>query len=330
MVDNSPLLVTGCAGFIGFHLCQRLLREGRTVHGVDSLNDYYDPQLKQDRLKQLLEAGIFFQKLDLSNKEATQALFDGAAYKRVVHLAAQAGVRYSKTNPHAYIAANLEGFLNILEGCRHNGIEHLIYASSSSVYGANRKLPFSTKDSTDIPVSLYGATKKANEMMAHSYAWMYGVPTTGLRFFTVYGPWGRPDMALYLFASAILENRPIELFNYGKMQRDFTYVDDIVEGIVRLLPKHPEAGELQAPAHVFNIGNNNPVELGQFLRIIEDAIGKKAEVQLMPLQAGDVVATYADIAELEAYVGFRPDTPLEQGIQRSLSWYQNYRRLRGV
>jgi UDP-glucuronate 4-epimerase len=329
-MSKSPLLVTGCAGFIGFHVCQRLLRERVPVVGVDNFSDYYDPQLKRDRLSQLLDQGLVFQTLDLSHKEATEQLFDQHKFGRVVHLAAQAGVRHSKTHPHAYTSANLEGFLNILEGCRHHQMEHLVYASSSSVYGANQKLPFSTRDKVDRPVSLYGATKKANELMAHSYAWMYGLPTTGLRFFTVYGPWGRPDMALYLFARAILEDQPIELFNYGKMQRDFTYIDDVVEGIVRLLPKPPKAAEQQAPAQIFNIGNHSPVELGEFLRVIEENLGKKAQVQLSPLQSGDVVATYADIADLEAYAGFRPDTPLERGIQQSISWYLDYRRRRGL
>ena len=330
MMDQQNLLVTGCAGFIGFHLCQRLLREGQTVVGVDNLNDYYDPQLKSDRLKLLLDLGLKFEKLDLSESPTVRGLFDRYPFNRVVHLAAQAGVRYSKTNPHAYTAANIEGFLNMLEACRHNTIEHLIYASSSSVYGANQDLPFSIRDKADRPVSLYGATKKANELMAHSYSWMYRVPTTGLRFFTVYGPWGRPDMALYLFANAILEGRPIELFNFGKMKRDFTYVDDIVEGIIRLIPKSPEPEAESAPARIYNIGNNNPVDLGDFVQIIEESLGKKATIELKPLQSGDVVATYADVSELEDFVGFRPDTPLRQGIQRAIAWYLEYRQQRGL
>ena len=328
MPHLNPLLVTGCAGFIGFHLCQRLLQEGNPVVGVDSLNDYYDPQLKRDRLALLEQAGLQFHHLDLSESAPTSVLFAEHRFQRVVHLAAQAGVRYSKTHPHKYSASNLEAFLNILEGCRACQVEHLIYASSSSVYGANRKMPFSAGDRTDRPVSLYGATKKANEVMAHSYSWMYGIPVTGLRFFTVYGPWGRPDMALYVFAKAILENRPIEIFNHGNMMRDFTYVDDVVEGIVRLLIKPPQATQEEAPYNIFNIGNNHPIGLLDFVHIIEETLGKKAEVQLKPLESGEVVSTYADIAELEAYVGFRPDTPLEKGIQQSLSWYLDYRKHR--
>lgn len=327
----SSILLTGVAGFIGSHLCKRLIREGYHVVGVDSLNDYYDVQLKKDRLEQLLPLGLEFVQMDLSLREPTQDVFSKCAYSAVIHLAAQAGVRYSKTNPHAYTAANLEGFLNILEGCRHHSVPHLLYASSSSVYGSNRELPFSTRDVTETPVSLYGATKKANELMAHSYAWMYGVPTTGLRFFTVYGPWGRPDMALYLFASAILDNRPLQLFNHGKMRRDFTYVDDVVEALVRLIPKPPQGEHGKAaPAQVFNIGNHSPVELTEFLGLIEDALGKKAEVEYLPMQDGDVVATYADVADLERYVGFRPDTPMQLGVQRSLSWYVEYRKKRGL
>lgn len=324
------VLVTGCAGFIGFHLCQRLLDQGLEVHGVDSLNDYYDVQLKKDRLSLIQEKGLRFQQLDLADPTPTEKLFQDQKYDCVVHLAAQAGVRYSTTNPRAYSSANLEGFLNILEGCRHQQVRHLIYASSSSVYGANQKLPFSTQDKADRPVSLYGATKRANELMAHSYSWMYGLATTGLRFFTVYGPWGRPDMALYIFARQILEGQPIQLFNYGKMRRDFTYVDDVVEGLTRLLNRPPSGGTQQAPAHVFNIGNHNPVKLRHFVRLIEQNLGKEARIELKPLQPGDVVETYADTTDLEKYVGFRPNTSLEMGIQRAMEWYLEYRRCRGL
>lgn len=327
----KPVLLTGVAGFIGYHLAQRLLNQGVTVIGVDCLSDYYDPQLKRDRLELLLAQGLEFRKLDLSVNQDTQNLFREFGFEQVIHLAAQAGVRYSKTNPHAYTSSNIEGFLNILEGCRSVGSRHLLYASSSSVYGSNRKLPFSTQDLSDTPVSLYGATKKANELMAHSYAWMYGLPCTGLRFFTVYGPWGRPDMALYLFASAILEDRPLSLFNHGKMMRDFTYVDDVVESLVRLLPSPPsgQPGEV-APVQVLNVGNHSPVQLREFLRLIEEKLGKTAQVELLPMQSGDVEATYAEVSELQAQVDFRPDTALAEGIDRSLSWYLDYRRKRGI
>lgn len=298
--------------------------------GVDNLNEYYDVQLKRDRLAQLQEAGLECVHFDLADRHKSAEFFAQRAFSRVVHLAAQAGVRYSKTHPHAYTSSNLEGFLNILEGCRHQEVGHLIYASSSSVYGANQKLPFSTNDKADRPVSLYGATKRANELMAHSYSWMYQLPTTGLRFFTVYGPWGRPDMALYIFAKAILEERPIELFNFGKMRRDFTYVDDIVEGVVRLLDRPPVTAEQEAPANLFNIGNHSPVDLTFFVQLIEKNLGKKAVIELKALQTGDVVETFADTSDLEAYVGFRPDTPLERGIQRSMEWYLDYRRQRGM
>jgi len=327
-MGTEPILVTGCAGFIGFHLGQRLLQEGQRVLGVDSLNDYYDPQLKRDRLTQLLDRGLLFEHCDLSQPAAARELFARNRFLQVVHLAAQAGVRYSKINPHAYTAANIEGFLTVLEGCRHGGVEHLIYASSSSVYGANQELPFSTRQMTEQPVSLYGATKKANELMAHSYAWMYGLPSTGLRFFTVYGPWGRPDMAPYLFASAILEDRPIQLFNHGKMRRDFTYVNDVVESIVRLLPLAPKGDENRAPARVCNVGSHSPVDLEDFLRHIESRLGKKAQVELLPLQSGDVLATYADVQDLEALVNFRPSTPLSAGIDRDMTWYLAYRQSR--
>jgi len=327
----TPILLTGVAGFIGYHLAQRLLNDGFSVVGVDCLSDYYDPQLKRDRLDLLLAQGMEFRKLDLSHRHDTQDLFREFGFEQVIHLAAQAGVRYSLTNPHAYTSSNIEGFLNVLEGCRSVSSHHLLYASSSSVYGSNRKLPFSTQDLSDTPVSLYGATKKANELMAHSYAWMYGLPCTGLRFFTVYGPWGRPDMALYLFASAILEDRPLSLFNHGKMMRDFTYVDDVVESLVRLLTAPPQSKlDEVAPAQVLNVGNHSPVELREFLRLIEDKLGKKARVELLPMQSGDVEATYAEVSELQAKVDFRPDTDLDQGIDRSLTWYLDYRRKRGI
>jgi len=328
-MNSTPLLVTGAAGFIGFHLCKRLLEQGFSVVGLDNLNDYYDPMLKRDRLELLLSSGLEFHALDLCQEAELKRLFDKHRFERVVHLAAQAGVRYSKTNPQAYIASNLQGYLNILECCRHFAVQHLIYASSSSVYGLNTQMPLSTQLTTDTPVSLYGATKKANELMAHSYAWMYGIPCTGLRFFTVYGPWGRPDMALYVFAQAILEGRPVQLFNQGEMIRDFTYVDDVVESIVRLLPRAPEGlSGKSAPAEVFNVGNHSPVSLRQFLGWIEAALGREARVELAPLQAGDVIQTFAEVQELEDFLGFRPATPTEEGIRRSLEWYLEYRSQR--
>lgn len=332
------VLVTGAAGFIGFHTSQRLLARGDEVLGIDNLNDYYDPKLKEDRLAQLTPHDCFhFTKIDVADREGMANYFAEQRPQRVIHLAAQAGVRYSLTNPHAYIEANLNGFTNILEGCRHNEVEHLVYASSSSVYGANRKLPFSVEDDVDHPVSLYAATKKANELMAHTYSHLYQLPTTGLRFFTVYGPWGRPDMALFLFTRAILERRPIDVFNYGKMQRDFTFVDDIVEGVIRVLDHIPQPSpelalterrlspaESAAPYTVYNIGNNNPVELLYFIETIEKALGIPAEKNLLPLQPGDVPATFADVDALMRDVGFKPDTPIEHGIQRFVDWYRAY------
>lgn len=332
------VLVTGAAGFIGYHTSLRLLARGDEVLGIDNLNDYYDPKLKEDRLTQLTPHDRFhFTKIDVADREGMANYFAEQRPQRVIHLAAQAGVRYSLTNPHAYIEANLNGFTNILEGCRHNGVEHLVYASSSSVYGANRKLPFSVEDDVDHPVSLYAATKKANELMAHTYSHLYQLPTTGLRFFTVYGPWGRPDMALFLFTRAILEHQPIDVFNYGKMQRDFTFIDDIVEGVVRVLDHVPQAtpelamlerrlspAESAAPYTVYNIGNNNPVELLYFIETIEKALGITAEKNLLPLQPGDVPATFADVDALMRDVGFKPATPIEQGIQRFVEWYRAY------
>jgi UDP-glucuronate 4-epimerase len=332
----KPILVTGVAGFIGFHLCQRLLARGEKIIGIDNLNDYYDVNLKLARLTQLKEnPGFQFYQLDLSDRQGMADLFAQFQPDRVVNLAAQAGVRYSLTNPHAYVDSNLVGFTNILEGCRHHNIKHLVFASSSSVYGKNTKMPFSVRDNVDSPISLYAATKKANELMAHTYSYLYGLPTTGLRFFTVYGPWGRPDMALFIFAKAILAGKPIPVFNYGKMKRDFTYIDDIITGVVRVLDRIPannftesqenqNPGEKEVPYKIYNIGNNQPVELLRFIEILEDCLGKKAQKEFLPMQPGDVSATYADIEELEADVGFRPSTPLEVGIPKFVSWYRKY------
>jgi len=330
------VLVTGAAGFIGMHVAKRLLQRGDEVVGVDNLNDYYDVKLKQDRLEQLAGFDKFrFVKLDIADRDIMAELFAREGFQRVVNLAAQPGVRYSLKNPHAYIGSNIVGFTNILEGCRHNRVEHLVYASSSSVYGANTAMPFSVHQNVDHPVSLYAATKKANELMAHTYSHLYNLPTTGLRFFTVYGPWGRPDMSPSLFASAILEGRPIDVFNNGKMQRDFTYIDDIVEGVIRVLdhtatpdPKfdtaHPDAGTSYAPYRLFNIGNHEPVELMAFIETIENAVGKKAVKNMLPMQAGDVVATYADVDDLRQAVGFEPKTPLKEGIAKFVAWYKGY------
>jgi len=329
-------LVTGAAGFIGFHVAKRLLSEGSEVVGLDNLNDYYEVQLKYDRLKQLeAEAGFRFVKLDLENREGMAALFKEGAFERVIHLAAQAGVRYSITNPHAYVDANLIGFMNILEGCRHSHVPHLAYASSSSVYGANTRMPFSVHHNVDHPVSLYAATKKANELMAHTYAHLYRLPTTGLRFFTVYGPWGRPDMALFIFTKAILAGKPIDVYNFGRMRRDFTYVDDIVEGVLRVTERipgsnpewtgeAPDPASSQAPYVLYNIGNNQPVELLTLIETIEDALGKKALKNMMPIQAGDVPETYADVDALIADVGFKPETTIQDGVRRFVSWYRAY------
>jgi len=336
MVQQQNILVTGAAGFIGFHLTQRLLERGDTVVGLDNLNDYYDVQLKRDRLSQLTPHERFeFCELELADRPAIELLFQQRRFDKVVNLAAQAGVRYSLQNPHAYVDSNLVGFVNILEGCRHSGVQHLVYASSSSVYGANTLMPFSVHHNVDHPVSLYAATKKANELMAHTYSHLYELPTTGLRFFTVYGPWGRPDMALFLFTRAILADEPINVFNEGKMRRDFTYIDDIVEGVVRVtdnVPQpnpswsgdQPEPGTSRAPYKIYNIGNNSPVELQHFISTIEQAVGKTAQKNLMPLQPGDVPATYADVDDLMRDVGFRPATPIEEGVQRFITWYRDY------
>lgn len=322
------ILVTGAAGFIGAATVLRLLERGDSVVGLDNLNDYYDPALKQARLDRLaLHAGFRFVDLDLANRDGMAKLFAAEQFDRVVHLGAQAGVRYSLQNPHAYVDSNLVGFVNVLEGCRHNGVQHLVYASSSSVYGGNTKMPFSEADNVDHPVSLYAATKKANELMAHSYSHLYGLATTGLRFFTVYGPWGRPDMAPILFTKAILGGEPIKVFNHGKMLRDFTYIDDIVEGVLRVLDKVATPVDSSAPYRVFNIGNNQPVPLLDFIACLESALGVQAQKILLPMQDGDVPATYADTQALAAWVGFAPFTPLEQGVRSFVDWYRGYYRV---
>jgi len=330
------ILVTGAAGFIGFHLCRRLLARGDAVLGLDNLNSYYDVSLKQARLAQLQpHPGFSFVQADLADRPAMEQLFSVEQFDIVIHLAAQAGVRYSLENPHAYVDSNLTGFMNILEGCRHTGVKHLVFASSSSVYGANTAIPFSIHQNVDHPISLYAATKKANELMAHSYASLFNLPVTGFRLFTVYGPWGRPDMAYFSFTRAILEGRPINIFNRGRMQRDFTYVDDIVEGIVRIAEKpaeknptwsgtQPDPGTSFAPYRIYNIGNNKPVELLQFIEILEQQLGITAQKNFLPMQAGDVPATFADIDELAAATGFRPATSLEDGIARFVAWFRSY------
>lgn len=332
----SKILVTGGAGFIGFHLTKKLLSQGQEVIGIDNLNDYYEVALKEARLSELEPHKNFqFYKLDLSDRPGMADLFERIKPKKVVHLAAQAGVRYSLTNPHAYVDSNLVGFVNIIEGCRHNNVQHLVFASSSSVYGDNTKMPFSVNDNVDHPISLYAATKKANELMAHTYSHLYSLPTTGLRFFTVYGPWGRPDMAYFSFTKAILSVQPIKVFNQGRMRRDFTYIDDIVEGIIRVLDRIPQPnpeyssdsgspGSSAAPYKIYNIGNNQPVELLRFIEVLEDCLGVKAQKQMLPMQPGDVTATYADIEELSQDVGFKPSTPIEVGISRFVDWYRSY------
>lgn len=332
----GKVLVTGAAGFIGYHLCQHLLAGGESVVGLDNLNSYYDVNLKQARLEQLLPNPRFeFVKLDLADRQGMAELFAQQQPDRVVHLAAQAGVRYSLKNPHAYVDSNLVGFTNILEGCRHGQVKHLVFASSSSVYGANTKMPFSVSDSVDHPVSLYAATKKANELMAHAYSHLYGLPATGLRFFTVYGPWGRPDMAYFKFTKAILAGEPIQVFNHGQMKRDFTYIDDVVTGVVRVLDRiaeanptwsgeAPDPGTSYAPYKIYNIGNNQPIELLHFIQVLEESLGIKAQKQMLPLQPGDVLVTYADTEDLERDVGFRPSTSIEIGIGRFVDWYRSF------
>ena len=330
------ILVTGAAGFIGFHTSNKLLARGDTVVGLDNLNDYYDVNLKKARLA-LLEAqpGFTFAKIDLQDREAVAAVFAQHRFDAVINLAAQAGVRYSLENPHAYIDSNVVGFTNILECCRHHNTGHLVYASSSSVYGINSSMPFSVHDNVDHPISLYAASKKANELMAHTYSHLFGLPTTGLRFFTVYGPWGRPDMALFLFTKAIMAGEPIKVFNHGQMQRDFTYVDDIVEGVVRVMDQpaaanpewdsaDPDPGTSSAPYRLYNIGNNSPVMLLDYIAAFENALGKKAEMEMLPMQPGDVAATCADIDALEQAVGYRPNTKIEEGVNNFIAWYLNY------
>lgn len=332
---KKSILVTGAAGFIGFHLSKRLLSEGYNVTGLDNLNDYYDVNLKKARLNILIsKPGFSFVKANLTDKQKIDELFR-KRFDYVVHLAAQAGVRYSLQNPYAYLDSNLHGFLNILEACRHQRPEHLVFASTSSVYGANTKQPFSVHDNVDHPISLYAATKKANELMAHTYAALYNIPTTGLRFFTVYGPWGRPDMALFLFTKAILEGRPIDVYNFGRMKRDFTYVDDIVEGMVKLLLRIPQPDKTWsgmrpdpatsfAPYRLYNIGNNNPVELMRFIEVLEEKLGRKAEKNFLPIQDGDVPETYADVSDLMRDTGFKPATSIEEGIGKFVDWYKSY------
>jgi UDP-glucuronate 4-epimerase len=337
-MSQSTVLVTGAAGFIGFALARRLLEGGRAVVGIDSINDYYDPALKEARLAVLRQFHNFiFHKLDLADRKKTETIFRDGDFGPVVHLAAQAGVRYSLQNPHAYLDANLSGFLNVLEGCRHRRSEHLVFASSSSVYGANTRMPYSVHDNVDHPISLYAATKKANELMAHAYSHLYNLPTTGLRFFTVYGPWGRPDMAMFIFAKAIAQGQPIQLFNYGRMRRDFTYVDDVTEAIERVIAlvptksDRPPTGECDpatsaAPWRIYNIGNNRTVEVSRVVELIEQEFGRNAKVELLPMQPGDVPETCADVDDLMRDVGFRPSTTIEQGVRNFIAWYRDYHR----
>jgi UDP-glucuronate 4-epimerase len=336
----SKVLVTGVAGFIGYHLTKRLIKSGIEVVGIDNMNAYYEVTLKESRLNDLKTLpGFRFEAMDLQDKKALDALFSASSFDYVVNLAAQAGVRYSIENPYAYLDSNIHGFLNVLEACRNNAIKHLVYASSSSVYGANKKSPFSTRDNVDHPLALYAASKKANELMAHTYSNLYQIPTTGLRFFTVYGPYGRPDMALFIFTKAILEGKPIDVYNHGKMKRDFTFVDDIVEGIVRLLPTipkaqtdwdafHPDPSYSFAPYRIYNIGNNKPVELLHFIEVLENKLGKKAVKNFLPLQPGDVPETFADVDDLMNDVGFKPSTSIEEGIGKFVDWYVEYYKVK--
>jgi UDP-glucuronate 4-epimerase len=338
-LKNKNILVTGAAGFIGFYLCRRLLDEGHSVVGIDNMNNYYAVKLKLDRLALLQKYSNFtFFKQDISDLQAVEQIFaetGGTPFDAVINLAAQAGVRYSLKNPHSYIKSNIVGFTNILECCRHNKVKHLVFASSSSIYGMNEKVPFSVSDNVDHPVSLYAASKKANELMAHTYAHLYDLPCTGLRFFTVYGPWGRPDMAYFSFTKDIMEGKPIDVYNFGKMKRDFTYIGDIIEGVVRIMDKipvsnpkwngkNPDPGSSYAPYKLYNIGNNNPVELIKFIEVLENSLGKKAQKNMLPMQPGDVPITYADVDDLMKDVGFKPSTPLEEGIQKFVEWYEDY------
>lgn len=333
---NQPILVTGAAGFIGFHVARKLLSLGHRVVGADNMSPYYDPALKEARLSEVAKSGDFeFVRIDLADRDKTSSLFRKYRFAYVIHLAAQAGVRHSIAHPEAYVDANLQGFANVLEGCRHNGCKHLIFASSSSVYGANTRLPFRVSDNVDHPISMYAASKKANELMAHAYAHLFKLPVTGLRFFTVYGPWGRPDMAMWIFTQSILAGAPIKLFNHGKMQRDFTYIDDVVEAVVRLIARpaapdpgwsghDPDPATSSAPYRIYNIGNNRPVELLQVVAELEKCLGEKAKSELMPMQPGDVPATYADVDDLMRDVGFKPSTPIEIGIRNFVDWYRRY------
>jgi UDP-glucuronate 4-epimerase len=329
-MSNQPILVTGAAGFIGFYVARHLIAEGHAVVGLDNLNAYYDPALKQSRLEILLgQKGFEFVKADLADRKTMQALFAQHGFVTVIHLAAQAGVRYSIDHPHAYVEANLEGFTNVLEGCRHNACRHLIYASSSSVYGANKKMPFSVADKTDRPISLYAATKKANELMAYCYSHLYRLPVTGLRFFTVYGPWMRPDMAVYLFARAIVEGKPIKLFNHGKMRRDFTYIEDVCRAVTSLVDRVP-AGDValgSPPAKIYNVGNSHPEQLMHVVALLEKELGRKAITEMLPMQPGDVTETYADVGELTSDAGFSPSTSIEDGIAGFAAWYRSYHKI---
>ncbi len=339
MTEMKKILITGGAGFIGAHLARKLIAGGAEVVALDNINDYYDPQLKLDRMAQLAQGpGFTHVDLDLADRKGVEELFAAQKFDAVVNLAAQAGVRYSLINPHSYVDTNLVGFVNLLEGCRHTGVKHLVYASSSSVYGANTRMPFSVHDNVDHPVSLYAASKKANELMAHTYSHLFGLPTTGLRFFTVYGPWGRPDMAMFLFTRAILENRPIDVFNHGEMERDFTYIDDIVEGVVRVVHKVPRGNELwrgdapdpatsYCPYRVYNIGNNKKEKLTRYIEVLERCLGREARKNLLPMQPGDVPATYADVDDLVADFDYKPGTTLEYGIEQFVRWYRDYFKL---
>lgn len=329
-MSRQPILVTGAAGFIGFHVARRLLAAGRRLVGLDNLNSYYDPTLKKARLDVLRRYPLFvFEQIDLADRTSMERVFAQHGFERVIHLAAQAGVRHSIDHPHTYVDANLEGFVTVLEGCRHHGCAHLIYASSSSIYGANTKMPFSVDDITDHPISLYAATKKANELMAYAYSHLYRLPATGLRFFTIYGPWGRPDMAVFLFTKAILEGTPIKLFNYGKMKRDFTHIDDVTSAVLQLVDQIPSdsSASAGAPAKIYNVGNNHPEELTQLVKLLEHELGRTAITELLPMQPGDVVETFADVTDLMRDTGFKPTTSIENGLRDFVAWYRDYYRI---